>query len=162
MYTLYIKQRVFKITDHYEVFDENKVVKYYVDQDFTFIGNRVNVSKADKSLCFVIEKVFLTLLPQYTVSFADGKLITIKANFSFFKKDIDLISDHYSLKIKGDFLDLDFEIYNGEVLVGRIDKEFLVWGDTYTIEVYDPRFEEELLAILLAVDNIKDRQERAR
>ena len=45
MYELYIKQKVFKITDHYEVMDSNQNPVYRVDQDFRLVGNTVHVSR---------------------------------------------------------------------------------------------------------------------
>lgn len=37
MYQLYIKQKVFKITDHYQI-DNNGIPRYQVDQDFKLKG----------------------------------------------------------------------------------------------------------------------------
>lgn len=36
--------------------------------------------------------------------------------------------------------------------------KFLLGGDTYVISVFDPEFEEALLALTIAVDNIKDNE----
>ena len=159
MYKLYIKQKVFKITDHYEVLDEKGNAAYYVDQDFKLIGNTVRVRKVDNSQSFVIDKEIFTFMPRFTISFNDGKIIRIKQNFTFFRKDIDLISDDYDLKLVGNFWDLDFEVYDGGNIVGYITKEFLTLGDTYIIEVVNPEYEEELLSLLIAVDYIKDAQQ---
>ena len=57
MYKLYAKQKVFKIVDDYQIFDEDKNPVYQVDQDFTFFGHRVEVKKLDSDLSFLIEKV---------------------------------------------------------------------------------------------------------
>lgn len=38
MYQLYIKQKVFKITDHYQIIDNNGIPRYQVDQDFKLKG----------------------------------------------------------------------------------------------------------------------------
>ena len=159
MYELYVKQKVFKITDHYEVMDMSGEAVYYVDQDFKFIGNTVHVVKADGSSSFVVDKEIFTFMPRYTVNFNNGKSIKIRQNFTFFKKDIDIISDSYSLKLQGNFWDMDFSVYYGEVEVGSIRKEYLTWGDTYVITVIDPTYEEELVALLIVVDNIKDNEE---
>ncbi|EFI42624.1 MULTISPECIES: LURP-one-related/scramblase family protein [Peptoniphilus] len=159
MHNLYVKQKVFKITDHYEVLDYNQNAVYYVDQDFKIIGNTVNVTKADGSGNFVIDREIFTLMPRYNVKFSDGRSFVIKQNFTFFRKDIDVISDEYSLKLEGNFLDLNFSIYDSERLVGEISQEILAWGDTFVIRVIEPEYEEELLALLIAVDDIKDMQQ---
>lgn len=156
MYKLYIKQKVFKITDHYPIFNEAREEVYQVDQDFKLIGNRIRVAKKDGTKSFVLNKLLFRIPPQYEVVFNDGKSFLIKQNFRLFKKDIDLISDDYNLELTGNLWDLNFDVkYQGKV-VGHIDKIWLAWGDTYEITVFDPSFEEELVALFIAVDAIKD------
>lgn len=77
MYKLYIKQKVFKITDHYPIIDENENEVYYVDQDFKLLGNTVHIQKIETGENIVVNREVLTLLPRYTVSFPDGKEIKI-------------------------------------------------------------------------------------
>lgn len=161
MYKLYIKQKVFKITDHYPVLDEEGNEVYYVDQDFKLIGNRITVTKNGGAKSFVLEKRLMTLMPKYDVTFSDGKSFFIKQNLTFFKKDIDLFSEDYDLKLVGNLWDLNFDVENNGQVVGHIDKEFMSWGDTYEITVYDKAFEEELLALLIVVDAIKDDENAA-
>lgn len=160
MYKLYAKQKIFKITDHYEIFDKNQNPIYKVDQDFKLFGNTVHVKKFDGSKYFVIDKEILTWLPKFTVEFNDGKSFIIKQNFNFFRKDIDIISDYYDIKLMGNFWDLDFEVYDKGVLVGIISQELFALSDTFVIEVIDENYEEELVALFITVDHIKDMQQK--
>lgn len=160
MYNLYIKQKVFKITDHYEVLDENNKAIYYVDQDFRLIGNRVHVHRYDNSKDFTIDRRVVTLMPRYDITFSDGKSFEIKQNFTIFNKEIELLSSDYNLKLVGNFWDLDFEVYDYGKKIGEIHKEWISWGDTYTIRVIDPYYEEELVALLIALDEIKDYEKK--
>lgn len=161
MYKLYIKQKVFKITDHYPVVNEAGDEVYQVDQDFKLIGNRITVRKNDGSKSFVLNKILFKIMPQYEVVFDDGKSFVIKQNFKLFKKDIDLISEDYNLTLKGDLWDLNFDVENQGQVVGHIDKAWFTWGDTYEITVFDQEFEEELIALLIVVDAIKDDENAA-
>lgn len=160
MYQLFIKQKVFKITDHYPVLDENQNEVYYVDQDFKFIGNTVNITKIATGEKIVLNRELLTLMPRYTVDFYDGKQITIKKDFTFFKKSFKIQSDDYNLSVKGDWFDFNFQVFNNDTPVGDIERKWLTWGDTFVITVYDKEFEEELIALLIAVDEIIDREQR--
>lgn len=158
MRKLYIKQKVFKILDHYEVYDENQNPVYQVDQNFKLFGHSVNVQSLIDGRCFNISRGVNFFLARYEVNFSDGTSIYVDQEFSFFKKKIKISSDKYDLTLRGNFLDLDFEIYNGPTLVGMISKKFLAWGDTYQIKVIYPEFEEELLALHIAVDDLLDMQ----
>ncbi|WP_308533961.1 LURP-one-related family protein [uncultured Peptoniphilus sp.] len=104
MQKLYIKQKVFKITDHYPILDEEENTLYFVDQDFTLIGKTVHVSDRDENEIFVINKKILTWLPEYHISYANGQEVIIKSNFTFFKDSMNIISQDYDLSVKGDFL----------------------------------------------------------
>lgn len=158
MYELYIKQKVFKITDHYEVMDPNQNPVYRVDQDFKLIGNTVHVSRMDGSEAFVINRQVLTIMPKYDVEFDNGKTALIKQNFTFFKKSIDMIFDNSVLKLDGSFWDMEFRVFSDNTEVGSISRKYLSWGDTYVITVLDAEYEEALLALTIVVDNIKDNE----
>lgn len=94
----------------------------------------------------------------FAATFYDGKQIMLNQKFRFFKTGIDVISDDYELNLEGDFLDLNFEVFSEENKIGHIYKQWLSWGDTFTIDVMDPDFEEELLALMM-VDFISDQRE---
>lgn len=159
MNNLYIKQKVFKITDHYQVFNENQDPLYQVDQDFKMIGNTVHVSDPNGKKLFVVDREVLTFLPKFNVHFSDGGQASIKSQFTFFKKKIDIISDHRQLQANGNFWDYSFEITDGDVVVATIQKTILAWSDTYQITVYEPKLEQLILASVIAIDNIKDMEE---
>lgn len=156
MHKLYIKQKVFKITDHYDVLDEAGFPAYQVDQELHFVGYTVHVKKHDGTSSFVVERRLMSWAPVFEVEFSGGKRIEIVVNFSWTGRDIDLISEDYQLKITGSYWDVEFEIHNEDKLVGKIYREFFSWADVYTIEVLDLDFEDELLAILIAIDNLRN------
>lgn len=160
MYKLYAKQKVFKILDSYQIFDEDHNPVYQVDQDFTFIGHRLHVEKLGSDFSFVINKRVPTLLASYSVDFSDGTGFDVEQEFTLFRKKIDVISDYYQLNLIGDIWSLDFDIINGEDCVGHIEREWLAWGDTFTITVYDSVFEEELVALMIVVDYLIDQAQR--
>lgn len=158
MYELYIKQKVFKITDHYEVMDANQNPVYRVDQDFRLVGNTVHVSRMDGSEAFVINRQVFTIMPKYDVEFDNGKTALIKQNFTFFKKSIDMIFDNSVLNLDGSFWDMEFAVFANNNEIGSISKRYISWGDTYVITVLDAEYEEALLALAIVVDNIKDNE----
>ena len=158
MYELYIKQKVFKITDHYEVMDANQNPVYRVDQDFRLVGNTVHVSRMDGSEAFVINRQVFTIMPKYDVEFDNGKTALIKQNFTFFKKSIDMIFDNSVLNLDGSFWDMEFAVFANNNEIGSISQRYISWGDTYVITVLDAEYEEALLALAIVVDNIKDNE----
>lgn len=156
MKSLYIKQKVFKITDHYPITDEHGNIVYQVDQDFRLVGNTVHVSSADGRHLFTIDKVILSLLPKFTVQFANGQEIAIKSNFTLFHRDIDIDPDHLGLNLKGDFWGHEYTLSQSGRIVGSISKKWLTWGDTYQLDIHDEELEELFVAVVIAVDHLID------
>lgn len=156
MRQLFIKQKVFKITDHYPVLDENKNEVYFVDEDFKVFGKTLHVTRADGTHVFTINQELFRLLNRFEAKFYDGRTISLKQKFKLLTTGIDLISDDYELSLQGDILGLNFEVMSQDTKVGHIYREFFTWGDAYVIDVLDREFEEELLALMIMVDFIKD------
>lgn len=157
---LYIKQKVFKITDHYPVLDENQNVIYQVDQDFKLIGNTVRISDPNGSERFVVKKELLTFFPKYTVQFANGNEIYIKSRMEFFRKKIDIEQAGSTLYLEGDWLDFQFSLFQNGEEIGRINRKILTWGDTYELDIFDKNHQDLVVALTIAVDCIKDCQNR--
>lgn len=156
MRQLFIKQKVFKITDHYPITDQNGQIYYYVDQDFRFIGHTVHVSSPDGNRLFTVDRQLFKLLPRYVVHFTNGTTITLKSNLTFFRRSIDIFSDQFSLRLEGDFFDHSFTVYNAADRIGSIRKAWLAWGDSYELQIFDERFETVFIAVVIAVDRLID------
>lgn len=160
MKKLYIKEKVFKITDHYQVFNECQEPLYQVDQDFKFFGNTVHVSDTNGREIFVVDKVVFSFLPRYNIKFSDGREALVESQFTFFKKKIDITTENLHLQANGNFWDYQFEIVNGDEVLAVIEKKMLSWSDTYQITVYDDTNEPLIIGIVIAIDNIKDNEQK--
>lgn len=156
MRKLYIRQKVFKLTDHYPITDDAGNTVYKVDQNFRWIGFHVELSRPDGSRIFTIERELLTLLPRFNVTFADGRVLTFKKEFTFFKMAIDILPHDFGLSIRGKFWAHDFDLLLGNEVIGHIEKAYLTFGDVYELTVFDPAYEEVLIASMITVDAILD------
>ena len=156
MKNYYFKENLFKITDHYPILDDDGREVYYVDQDFTLIGYDVKISAIDGNEILKIEKELFSLLQKFNVNFSDGKFMKVESKISFLVRKIGIDYNGESLRLEGQFPDLNFEIYKGDKVIGEIEKTFFSLADTYRLTVYDEDYTESLLALTLCVNNIKD------
>ena len=156
MRRLYFKQKIIKMTDQFLIYDEYEKPIYKVDQDLKLIGHSVNVLNLENEDTFKIERQLLKIMPRYTVTFSDGREFIIKQNFKLFKINVSLISSDFDLEIKGDFMSLNFNINSGRNLVGVITKKFLSFGDSFSVEVLDSKYQDALVAISIVLDRIID------
>ena len=153
----YFKEKFFKITDHYPILDEDGRKAFFVDQKFKFLGYEAAVSDSTNKTIFTINRKLISFLPVYEINFKDSKKkMTIKSNISLFRKSIDVISESGKINVKGNLWDYEFKAYFKGDLIGEVSKKILSFTDQYQLKVYEEDFTEELIALCLSLNNIKD------
>ncbi len=156
MKNLFIKQKVFKITDHYPVLDESGNAVYHVDQDFQLLGLSVVISDQEGNPVCKVDRKILSFLPVFYLSFHTGEEIVMKSRFTFLRQKIDIEPYELGIYIEGNIIDHKFAVYKGGRIIGRIDRELLVWGDTYHLEIIEEEYELLFVGMVVAIDHIID------
>ncbi|MDO5018341.1 MAG: LURP-one-related family protein [Lagierella massiliensis] len=162
MRKLYIKQEIFKIEDHYSIFDEHENEVYKVDEIFRFFDKHYEITNLQTGDIIKVDKVFPVFLPQFEITFPNGKTLTLKSEFKLFKKKINVLPLEEKIHIEGNFLDYEFSILKDEKVIGFIEKEVFRFSDTYSITVLDETYEELFIAMMITIDHIKDMEESSR
>lgn len=148
---LCIKQRVFSWTDSYDVYDENGVAKYFVRAELLALGHQIHVyEKQTGREVGSIHQRLLTLLPVFDI------IVNGQAQGSVAKK-LSLFTPRYEVDfrgwhVEGDLFGWDYSVYQANMEVMSISKEWLTWGDTYTLRYTNPAYEMPGLLLVLAID----------
>lgn len=157
MKKLFFKEKMFKITDHYPILDEDGRAAYYLDQDFKLVGYRSKVSDKDGKEIFNVDRKIISLLPRYTINIADGSQMVIQQKLAFFTKKIDVYMENETLNLQGEVFSYNFEIYNGKrEHIGSVNRRFFALTDTYELAIYNDFYEEELIALVICLNNMID------
>ncbi|MFR8927058.1 MAG: LURP-one-related/scramblase family protein [Peptoniphilus senegalensis] len=156
MKNYYFKEKFFKITDHYAILDEDGNDAYFVDQDFKIIGYSSTISDCNRNPILEIDKEIFSLFQKFNVNFSDGRYMRVESKLSFLTRKVDVDYDGETFKLNGNFIDLNFDIYRGDDLIGEIEKTFFAMTDTYRLTVHDEKYTEALLGLTLCLNNIKD------
>ena len=148
---LLIKQRVFSWTDTYDVFDSYQNPKYFVKGDFFSLGHRIRIfDKFTGEELGCVQQRLLTLLPTFDIEI-NGRIVgTIRKKFTLFTQDYQV--DYRGWDVEGDFLGWDYRVVEGSREVMAISKEWLTWGDTYTLAYDNPANELPGLLLVIAID----------
>lgn len=148
---LLIKQRVFSWTDTYDVFDRTGSARYFVKSEFFSLGHKIHVyDKYTGEELGCIQQRLLTLLPTFDIFIGTQMVGTIRKKFTFFTQDY--LVDYRGWDVEGDFLGWDYRVMQGRTEVMSITKEWLSWGDTYTLRYPDPTSELPGLLLVIAID----------
>lgn len=144
---LTIRQRIFTLTDSYEIRDHAGRPRYSVWTEFLTLGHHIHVDDAQsgREVGTIDERIF-TLFHRADVD-AGGKIFEVKREITFFRPKYTLSN---GWRIKGDFLGWDYEITDADgSTVATVSKELFHLGDTYTLVTEKP--ENELAALLAAI-----------
>lgn len=148
---LLIKQRVFSWTDSYDVFDEAGQAKYFVKAQLLSLGHQIRVYDKDsgRELGSIHQKLF-TLLPTFEIR-RDGRTLgTVRKKFTLFAQNY--LVDYLGWDVEGDFLGWDYRVMEGRREIMSISKQWLTWGDTYSLRFADPANEFPGLLLVIAID----------
>lgn len=148
---LLIKQRVFSWTDSYDVYDENGDARYFVQAEFLTLGHQIHVyEKATGREVGSIHQRLLTFLPAFDIVVDGQEQGCVSKEFSLFTPKYHV--DFRGWDVEGDLLGWDYQVYQGDMEVMSISKEWLTWGDTYVLNFTNPAYEMPGLLLVLAID----------
>lgn len=145
---LLIKQRVFSWSETYDVYDEEQNSKYFVKGKVFSMNRQIYVydTKTKEELGSIQQKMF-TMMPQFEVCKDNRVYGTIKKKVSMFHPKYEL--DYNGWYVEGDTFGWNYEVYKEDMLIFRITKKLLEWGDTYELDIQNE--EDEFFALLLVI-----------
>ncbi len=144
---LLIKQRVFSWTDTYDVYDEWETPAYFVKAEFLTLTHQIHVyDRRDVEVGAIRERLF-ALLHTFEIEMEGRPVGTVRQEFALFRPRFSVECSGWD--VQGDLFGWDYDVLDGGRLVAHISKELFHWGDTYVLDIADPK--DELLALMLVI-----------
>ncbi|RDW16701.1 LURP-one-related/scramblase family protein [Oceanobacillus chungangensis] len=153
MKQLYIKQKVFSLSGKFTVKDQQEQDVYYVEGSFMRIPKTFSIMNAARDEVALITKKMFSFLPKFFVEVNNQEVLTIKKDFSFFKARYTI--DAAGIEVKGNWWDMNFQVYQHGEVVGEVSKEWFTWGDSYKVQVLKEEMETIMIALVVAIDCVK-------
>lgn len=147
---LHIRQKVFSMKDKFNIFDESGEIKYQAEGEFFSLGRKLHVKDTQGTEVILIKQKLVSFLQKYSISVLDANPVEIVKNIRFIKHEYTI--DEWNIKIKGDFIGHNYFVERNGTIIATMTKEYLSWGDTYSIDVYNPADELIALSAVLVVD----------
>lgn len=157
---LYIKQKVFSFKDKFNIYDERGEIKYTAEGEIFTLGKKLHITDTNGQEVIFIRQRLLTFLPKYEISLLGGETVEIVKNFTLLKHVYTIPA--WDITIKGDFFAHEYEVLRNGAEIAHLSKEWFTWGDTYAINIADPRDELMALASILVVDCCMEAQNNAK
>lgn len=147
---LYIKQKVFSWGDKFTVKDVHGQDRYMVEGEVFTFGKRLHVyDMHGREVAYIKQEVW-SWMPRFYVFCGDRQVAEIKKEFTFLLPKY--VIEGLGWEINGSFMAHDYEITRNGTPIVTISKEWMTWGDSYELDISDPRDELVALAVVLAID----------
>lgn len=147
---LFIKQKVFTLSPQFTVKEENGNDRYTVRGHTFSMNSRLEVFNSAGQQVARIYRMLFRFLPRYVVEVNGQQVAEIVKDFTFFKPSYRV--EGSNMRVEGDFWSHEYSVYDGQVPVMQLSKEWFSWGDSYVLNILDDRYELICLAIVLAID----------
>lgn len=149
----YIKQKVFSLSGKFNVLDAQQNPVYKVEGSFMQIPKSFTIYNESRSEVAMITKKVFSWLPTFFVEVNGREMVTIKKEFTFFKPKYTILGT--DIEVNGNWWDMEFQVLKDGQVVGKVNKEWFSWGDTYRVQVLDEDLEELIISIVVAIDCVK-------
>ncbi|MGN7477400.1 LURP-one-related/scramblase family protein [Solibacillus silvestris] len=159
MKLLYMKQKVMSLRGRFTIVDERQNDQYFVEGTFLQIPKSYSIFNTSRDEIATITKKVFSWLPTFFIEVDGRELMTIKKDFTFFKASYSI--DAEGIEVSGNWWDMNFEVYKSGSVIGRVNKKWLSFGDSYEIQVNDEAYEKIIIAIVVAIDCVKADQAAA-
>lgn len=147
---LYIKQAVLVLGGRFTVKDESGTDIFFVEGSFLRVPKQFKIYDKNYNNVAVIDRQMFRLFGHYDIN-ANGKNITLKRHFAFFKQSYTIEGINWALE--GNFTNHHYEVVQGKNLIMRLRKHWFTWGDSYELNILDKHDALLALSIAICVDN---------
>ena len=159
MRQLYIKQKVLSLSGKFSVKDAEENEVYFVEGSFMQIPKTFSIVDVARQEVAMITKKTFSFLPTFFVEVHGQVTVTIKKEFSFLKARYTI--DAAGIEVRGNWWDMDFEVYQNGEPIGAVSKKWFTWGDSYQLNILDDEMEPLLVALVVTIDYAKAAQSAA-
>ncbi|MDR3314577.1 MAG: LURP-one-related family protein [Oscillospiraceae bacterium] len=150
---LYIKQKALSWRCRFGVMDSAGNNRWFAEGEVFSFTHKLHVYDAQGNEVALIYRKNWTLFErQYHIELGGGQHFMLVKELTFFKSKFRL--EGLPWRMDGDFFSHDYSLYDQQREIMHITKQWLTWGDTYSIEIPDPSNELLCLCIVLAVDSM--------
>lgn len=153
MKQLYIKQKVFSLSEKFTVKNQQEKDVYDVEGSFMRIPKTFSIMNTAREEVALITKKVFSFLPKFFVEVNGREVLTIKKEFSFFKARYTI--DSADIEVHGNWWDMDFQVLQYGVVIGEVSKEWFTWGDSYKVQILNEEMEAIVIAFVVAIDCVK-------
>jgi uncharacterized protein YxjI len=149
-----MRQKLFAITDDYNIADANEQDVYYVDGKLLSLGKNLSFQDMERHELAHIQQKLLNWGPTYEITH-NGELVAVvkKELFTLFHCVFHVDEPgHEALTAEGNFSDHEYVFTRAGQQVASVSKQWFTFADTYGVDVSDGEDPVLILACTVVID----------
>lgn len=149
-----MRQKLFAITDDYNIADANEQDVYYVDGKLLSLGKNLSFQDMERCELAHIQQKLLNWGPTYEITH-NGELVAVvkKELFTLFHCVFHVDEPgHEALTAEGNFSDHEYVFTRAGRQVASVSKQWFTFADTYGVDVSDGEDPVLILACTVVID----------
>lgn len=152
--SLFTSTRLLSLKHKIEIVDEKNMLVYCAETKFPSLHDKTFVFDCIGNQIACIERKLFSFHQVHTIMMDNGKKFEVANELLYVVKKVINIKD-LNWKIVGNVLALNFEIYDqsGDV-VAIISQKAISLHDKYCIDIYQPKYEKTIVAILVTIQHM--------
>lgn len=147
-----MKQQVFSLKETFHVMSESGENLYEIKGKMISLGHKLTMYDMGGNEVAYIHQKLVSLVPKYFIEIPGENEVELKGHITLLKPHYTLETDQGNWEIKGDFLQHEYEMKNGDDVVATVSKKWLSFGDAYVIDVKNELDALKALGVVLAID----------
>lgn len=149
-----MKQRLFTLTDDYDIADGDGRAVFYVDGKLLTVGKKLSFQDMEQRELAFIQQKLLNWGPTYEI-WREGELEAVvkKELFTLFHCVFHVDEPgHDSLTAEGNFNDHEYMFTRAGRQVASVSKQWFTFADTYGVDIEDTEEQVLILACTVVID----------
>ena len=152
-HSLFISTNFWSFRQMTKIVEEDGSVAYRAKSRAISLHDKTTITDARGELVAKIEKKVLTLREYHRVMMADGTRFDIAHELLQLFEDTAEITD-LGWTLRGNYVSLNFELYDADgSIIAVVGKKLVSIKDKYAIDIYRPELEQEVVAVLVALQH---------
>ena len=152
--SLYTSTQVFTLHHRIEITDSEGNVAYRAETQFPSIHDKTDIYTADGRHVAYMERKLITLHEIRYIDMEDGTQFTLSNEILHIIRDVTNI-EGLGWILEGNILQLNFSIKDADgSLIAVISQKLMSIHDKYSVDIYAPKHEEKVIAILVALQHM--------
>lgn len=150
-----VREKIFSLTNNFNIRDKYENPYFLVESEFWTIGRKIRIYDLEGNELIYIEQVIFRLFPEYNIYLDGTPVMNVKQNFALFVPSFTIDSPLGKFELSGSVTKHYFYILKDGRKICTINKKFISFSDTYTVDIEDVEENHPLiLALAIVLDQI--------